>query len=56
MGMRGGDVVRNQTPRETNHKWEEHHKHGKGRGTDPTPGTPDMGDLHWETRPSNIWL
>lgn len=33
---------------ETNHKREGHHKHGERRGTDPTPNTPDMGDLHWE--------
>lgn len=31
---------------ETKHKSEEHQEHRERRGIDPTPGTPDMGDLH----------
>ena len=36
-GRRGRDSIENQTPRETHHKWEGHHKHGEGRESDPTP-------------------
>ena len=47
---------------ETNHKWEGDSKHGEGRGTDlttgtpSTPSTPGIGDLQWKTSPHNTWL
>lgn len=33
---------------ETVHWREGHHMYQEGKGADPTPGTPGMGDLHWE--------
>lgn len=32
----------------TIHWREEHYNHGEGRGADPTPGAPGMGDPQWE--------
>ena len=40
-------MVENQTPCETNHKWEGYHNHGEGRGEAQTPnqGCPAPGTL-----------
>lgn len=43
----GGDLVKTQTPKDSKHKKEEHHKHGKGRGKDthtrhPRHGAPEL--------------
>ena len=48
-------MVRNQTPGETNHKQEEHHKHREAKGADPTSGTSGMGNPHGEDKsPYNL--
>lgn len=40
-GRRDGDTVGNQTPRDTNYKWEGRHEPRGERGTEPTAGKPD---------------
>lgn len=44
---RDRNVVGNQTPEKTYNKWEGDHKHKEGKGSDPIPGTTEMGDLPW---------
>lgn len=43
---RDRDMVGNQTPSMTNYKQEDHHKHRKARGSEPTPGMSSTGDPH----------
>lgn len=55
-GRKGRDAVRNQADR-WGCPWEGHSKHGEGRGTDPTLGTPVQNYLHWEDEsPSHLAL
>ena len=41
-------MIGSQTLGKTNHKPEDHRKHGEERGADNIPGTKDTGNLHWE--------